>query len=283
MELVDAPDSKSGSARSVGSTPTTRTRIESGPRMSRGAVGGGRCRRRRSGGLCGPASRGVRRTAHAAGQPRRPSARWRVGQGGRGQHASRSHGPHASAQGVSAPARRLRAGACGGGRSRAGADALGQAPGCDRDRDRRVRREDAGGGSGGRGSPAAAYGCGLARGGEALVRRAGVHAAYDGIGGETLARSLACVRPFGVVASLGQAGGPIPSIDVGQLGPVRCISLSRPSVVAYTNDPALYGPAAADLFAALLQGVGSGGSAEYALRDAARAHGDLEAGGRSGA
>jgi NADPH:quinone reductase len=113
-------------------------------------------------------------------------------------------------------------------------------------------------------------------------RGLGVHLAYDGIGGETLARTFASVRPFGVVASMGQAAGPIPPIDVSQLGPVRCISLSRPSVVAYTNDATLYKPAAADLFAVLADGLVSTIGAEYPLRDAARAHSDLEGGRTTG-
>jgi NADPH2:quinone reductase len=110
----------------------------------------------------------------------------------------------------------------------------------------------------------------------------GVHLAYDGIGGETLARTLSTVRPFGVAASMGAAGGPIPAVEVDQLGPVRCISLSRPSVIAYTNDPALYAPATADLFAALADGLSGTVGAEYPLREAARAHADLEAGRTTG-
>lgn len=110
----------------------------------------------------------------------------------------------------------------------------------------------------------------------------GVHLAYDGIGGETLARTFACVRPFGVVASLGQAGGPIPSVAVGDLGPVRSIGLSRPSVVAYSNDPVLYRHAANDLLAVLGDGLVSTIGAEYALRDAARAQADLETGRTTG-
>jgi len=110
----------------------------------------------------------------------------------------------------------------------------------------------------------------------------GVHFAYDGIGGETLARTFACVRPFGMVASLGQAGGPIPSVAVGDLGPVRSIGLSRPSVVAYSNDPVLYRHAARDLLAALADGLVSTIGAEYALRDAARAQADLETGHTTG-
>ncbi len=110
----------------------------------------------------------------------------------------------------------------------------------------------------------------------------GVHFAYDGIGGETLARTFGSVRPFGMVASMGQAAGSIPPIHVDELGPVRSISLSRPSVIAYTNDPTLYRSAASDLFSALRDGLTNFTGAEYPLRDAARAHRDLEAGRTTG-
>ncbi|OKO91506.1 alcohol dehydrogenase [Bradyrhizobium sp. NAS80.1] len=110
----------------------------------------------------------------------------------------------------------------------------------------------------------------------------GVHLACDGIGGEMLARTFASVRPFGVVASVGQAAGPVPAVDVSQLGPVRCISLSRPSVIAYANDATLYRPAAADLFAVLTDGLPSNIGGEYSLREAARAHSDLEGGRTTG-
>lgn len=110
----------------------------------------------------------------------------------------------------------------------------------------------------------------------------GVHFACDGIGGATLARTFASVRPFGMVASVGQAAGSISPVDVAQLGPIRCISLSRPSVIAYTNDPSLYRPAARDLFAVLSEGLNCNVGAEYALGDAVRAHSDLESGGTTG-
>jgi NADPH2:quinone reductase len=110
----------------------------------------------------------------------------------------------------------------------------------------------------------------------------GVHLAVDGIGGDNLARTLSTVRPFGTVASVGQAGGPIPPLRVEELGPIRSASLSRPSVIAYTNDPALYRPAAEELFAVLRDGLVNPIGAEYPLRDAARAHADLEAGRTTG-
>ena len=63
----------------------------------------------------------------------------------------------------------------------------------------------------------------------------GVDVAYDGVGGATLAKTLQCVRPFGVVASIGQSAGAIPPIDVEDLGPRRSLMLARPSVMAYMN------------------------------------------------
>jgi NADPH2:quinone reductase len=110
----------------------------------------------------------------------------------------------------------------------------------------------------------------------------GVHLAIDGIGGAMLAQTLATVRPFGIVASLGQAAGPIPAVDIAALSSPRSIGLMRPSVLAYANDATLYRQGAADLFAALADGLTNPIGAEYPLADAARAHADLEAGRTTG-
>lgn len=53
---------------------------------------------------------------------------------------------------------------------------------------------------------------------EWLITRAG-YLAYDGIDGTTLQRTFQCVRRFGTVASIGQAGGQIRPLDIDQLGP----------------------------------------------------------------
>lgn len=116
----------------------------------------------------------------------------------------------------------------------------------------------------------------------ALTKGLGVDYAIDGIGGDTLQRTLGCVRPFGVVASVGQAAGSIPPLSVEALGPRRSISLARPSVMAYSADPALYRTAAADLFAAMARGIVPEIGAEYRLSQAAQAHSDLEAGRTTG-
>jgi NADPH2:quinone reductase len=106
----------------------------------------------------------------------------------------------------------------------------------------------------------------------------GVQLAIDGIGGETFARTLGAVRPFGVVASIGQPAGPVAPVALEALGYPRAIAIGRPSVLAYANDPELYRSAARDLFAAMTDGLAVSFGAEYPLREAARAHADLEAG-----
>lgn len=108
----------------------------------------------------------------------------------------------------------------------------------------------------------------------------GVHLAVDGIGGAMLSQTLPVVRPFGIAANMGQPAGPIPPIRIEQLGSGR--ALTRPSVLAYANDPALYRAAAAELLSILEDGLENPIGAEFALRDAAAAHRELEAGRTTG-
>ena len=116
-----------------------------------------------------------------------------------------------------------------------------------------------------------------------ITGKRGVDVAYDGVGGATLAKTLACVRPFGVVASIGQAAGPIPPVDVSDLGPRRSLSLARPSVMAYMNETEAYHLAAKAALAGIESGILKVSGQFYPLSEAARAHADLEAGRTSGA
>ena len=106
----------------------------------------------------------------------------------------------------------------------------------------------------------------------------GVDYAIDGIGGATLLKTFDAVRRFGTVASVGQAAGPIPPIRVEEIGPLRSLSLARPSVMAYAADEATYHRASADLLAAMGEGITAEIGARYPLEAVARAHTDLEAG-----
>ncbi|MCJ2188584.1 quinone oxidoreductase family protein [Novosphingobium beihaiensis] len=115
-----------------------------------------------------------------------------------------------------------------------------------------------------------------------LTEGQGVDWAVDGIGGTTMQKTLGCVRRFGTVASIGQAAGPIPPLRVEELGPVRSLMLSRPSVMAYAAEQETYRTAAQAVIAAIRKGIVPEAGEAYRLVDAARAQGDLEAGRTAG-
>ena len=110
----------------------------------------------------------------------------------------------------------------------------------------------------------------------------GVDVAYDGVGGATLAKTLQCVRPFGVIASTGQSAGAIPAVDVEDLGPRRSLVLARPSVMAYMNVKEDYRRAADAVLSAVQEGILRSAGKSYRLSEAAQAHADLEGGRTSG-
>ena len=112
-----------------------------------------------------------------------------------------------------------------------------------------------------------------------LTEGRGVHAVVDGIGGDMLARSTQALRPFGVVASIGQAAGPIPPLDVMQL---HARTLSRPSVMAFMADTAIYRKAAQEVLDLVASGLAVAVGATFPLAEAGRAQAELEAGSTTG-
>ena len=111
----------------------------------------------------------------------------------------------------------------------------------------------------------------------------GVDFAIDGIGGATLLRTFDAVRPYGMAASVGQAGGSIEPVDLMQIGRSRAIAFSRPSVMQFMTDPALYREGAHATLARLAAGLRVPVGLALPLARAAEAHAALEAGRTSGA
>jgi NADPH:quinone reductase len=106
----------------------------------------------------------------------------------------------------------------------------------------------------------------------------GVPVVYDSVGKATFEGSLRCLRRRGVMASFGEASGDPDPMPPRRLGALGSIYLTHPSVSNYTVTRAELLTAANDLFTM----VGSGKikievSRTYPLRDAPRAHADLEA------
>ena len=101
---------------------------------------------------------------------------------------------------------------------------------------------------------------------------------YDGVGRDTFMKSLDCLRRRGMMASYGNASGPVDPIPPGLLAQKGSLFLTRPTLYDYVFDRGDLETAAAELFDV----VGSGKvkieiGQRFALADAAEAHRALEA------
>ncbi len=110
-----------------------------------------------------------------------------------------------------------------------------------------------------------------------LTSGRGVDVVYDGVGRDTFFGSLECLRPRGLLVSFGQSSGKVPALDVTALSP-KSLFLTRPTLQAYTHSREELLESAQALFAAVRRGeVEVNIRQRYPLREAARAHEDLEA------
>jgi NADPH2:quinone reductase len=100
---------------------------------------------------------------------------------------------------------------------------------------------------------------------------------YDSIGKDTWPKSLDCLRPAGLMVSFGQSSGPIGPIELGILAAKGSLFLTRPTLNTYAAKRADMLAMARDLFDAVLSGaVKIEVHQTYPLKEAARAHGDLQ-------
>ena len=104
----------------------------------------------------------------------------------------------------------------------------------------------------------------------------GVRAVYDSIGQDTFEGSLDCLEPFGLMASFGNASGPVPPVNLGLLAAKGSLHLTRPTLFTHLATRESTQAMADDLFARVSSGeVRIPVSRRYALADAAQAHADL--------
>jgi NADPH2:quinone reductase len=61
----------------------------------------------------------------------------------------------------------------------------------------------------------------------------GVDVVYDGVGRATFDKSLACLRPRGLLALFGQASGPVPPFDLQRLNAGGSLLVTRPSLAHF--------------------------------------------------
>jgi NADPH:quinone reductase len=111
-----------------------------------------------------------------------------------------------------------------------------------------------------------------------ITNGAKVPVVYDSVGRDTFAKSLDCLAPRGLLALFGQASGPVPPFELGQLAGKGSLYITRPTLFTYTAKRADLEASAAALFDVVSKGVVKiSVNQTYALSDAASAHRDLEA------
>jgi len=100
---------------------------------------------------------------------------------------------------------------------------------------------------------------------------------YDSVGKDTFFKSLDCLAPLGLMALFGQSSGAVPPVDLGILAGKGSLYVTRPTLGNYTATRADLLTAAGDLFSVVKSGaVKIMVNQTYPLREAARAHRDLE-------
>jgi NADPH:quinone reductase len=110
-----------------------------------------------------------------------------------------------------------------------------------------------------------------------LTNGRGVDVVYDSVGKTTFDKSLRSLRPRGMMVLFGASSGPVPPLDVTVLSRSGSLFLTRPSLGAYTGDPAEMHGRADDILSWIADGwLRLRIDHEFPLRDAADAHRALE-------
>ncbi|HSB24170.1 MAG TPA: quinone oxidoreductase [Burkholderiaceae bacterium] len=113
---------------------------------------------------------------------------------------------------------------------------------------------------------------------KAITGGKGVKVVYDSVGKDTFEGSLDCLRPFGLLASFGNASGPVPPFAPAILGAKGSLYVTRQTLFTHIATREATQAMADDLFT-----VVSGGAVKiridqrYPLAEVAQAHRDLEA------
>jgi NADPH2:quinone reductase len=106
----------------------------------------------------------------------------------------------------------------------------------------------------------------------------GVKVVYDSVGKDTWEKSLDCLAPLGLMASFGNASGPVPAFAPGILGGKGSLYVTRQTLFTHMSTRENTQSMADDLFEAVTSGkVKIHIDQTYPLANIAQAHIDLEA------
>jgi NADPH2:quinone reductase len=100
---------------------------------------------------------------------------------------------------------------------------------------------------------------------------------YDGVGKDTFPRSLDCIKPLGMFVSFGSASGPVDTFNINILQTKGSLFATRPTLNNYVAKREDLLKTANDLFEVVASGaVKIPVNQKYPLKDAQKAHRDLE-------
>jgi NADPH2:quinone reductase len=112
----------------------------------------------------------------------------------------------------------------------------------------------------------------------------GVKVVFDPVGKDTWERSLDCLEPLGLMVSFGNASGPVPPVNLGQLAQKGSLHVTRPTLFTHLATREAADAMTRELFELVTAGTLTiDAPRSYALADAAQAHRDLEARKTTGA
>jgi NADPH2:quinone reductase len=107
---------------------------------------------------------------------------------------------------------------------------------------------------------------------------------YDGVGKATFPASLDCLKPLGMFVSFGNASGSIEAFNINLLQAKGSLFATRPTLNTYAAKREDILAIAGDLFGVVASGkVKIPINQRYPLKDAAKAHRDLESRATTGA
>jgi NADPH2:quinone reductase len=113
---------------------------------------------------------------------------------------------------------------------------------------------------------------------KALTQGQGVKVVYDSVGKDTWEKSLDCLQPFGLMASFGNASGPVPPFAPGVLGGKGSLYVTRQTLFTHIATREGTQAMADDLFEVVSSGaVKIRIDQRYTLENVQQAHIDLEA------
>jgi len=110
-----------------------------------------------------------------------------------------------------------------------------------------------------------------------LTKNDGVPVVYDGVGRDTYPGSLDCLQPRGMWVTFGNASGPVPPVAPLTLMQKGSLFMTRPMLNHYITTTEELTSLARELFSVVRKGaIKIQVNQHYALKDAAKAHKDLE-------